>query len=462
MNLISALKIMASSTTQDKATEIERFGLEHIPEDQRHGSPGRVFTLWFAANLTIADYVIGVLCIQFFSLTLYQTIPVLIIGNVLGGLLVGLSAAMGPKLGFPQLFSSRNSFGRKGNYVPGGLNWISTVGWFTVNTILGAEALQVILPSFPFYVAAILLVAVQVLIGIYGHDFIHLFEKWMSVVLGVIWTAVFVLAIPHLGQAVSYVPSGGSATAPLLSNIGIALAASFSYIMSWSPYASDYSRYLPTTSSRKRVTLFALAGGAVASFLIEAVGAIVEASTQSSSVQYFSVLNTFAGSFGVVALIAIILGAIAANALNIYTNSLSALVLDVKTKRWVTVLVGGLVGLALAMLGGANFAQNFENFLLILDYWITPWLAIVLVDFFILKRATPESCKRVKRWDLPTLGIYGLAILISVPFMSPPLPISPIVGAIATRYLGGADFSYYVSFVIAGALYYAYRKKSNS
>ncbi|MGI0078944.1 MAG: purine-cytosine permease family protein [Nitrososphaerales archaeon] len=453
---------MTRSTTQDKATEIERFGIDHIPEDKRHGSPGRIFTIWFAANLTIADYVIGVLCIQIFGLTLYQTVPVLIVGNVLGGLLVGLSAAMGPTLGFPQLFSSRNSFGRKGNYVPGGLNWVSTVGWFTVNTILGAEALQVILPSFSFYLAAVILVAAQVLIGIYGHDFIHLFEKWMSVVLGLIWLGVFIIAIPHLTEAVSYVPPGGSASTPLLSDLGIALAVSFSYIMSWSPYASDYSRYLPFASSKRKITLFALAGGAIASFAIEVVGAIVEASTQSSSTQYFSVLNTFAGSLGMIALIGIILGAIAANALNIYTNSLSALVLDIKTKRWVTVIVGGVVGLALALAGGANFAQNFQNFLLILDYWITPWLAIILVDFFILKRATVESLKQVKGWDFGTLGIYGLAILISVPFMSPALPLGPIVGAIANPYLGGADFSYYISFVIAGVLYYAYRRRSRN
>src|SRR5487761_312134 len=77
---------MSSAAAQDKATEIEQFGIEHIPEDKRHGSPGRIFTIWFAANLTIADYVIGVLCIQSFSLTLYQTIPVLIVGNVLGSL----------------------------------------------------------------------------------------------------------------------------------------------------------------------------------------------------------------------------------------------------------------------------------------------------------------------------------------------------------------------------------------
>ncbi len=453
---------MTSSTAQDKATEIEHFGIDHIPEDRRHGSPGRVFTLWFAANLTIADYVIGVLCIGTFGLTLFQTLPVLVVGNVLGGLLVGLSAAMGPRLGFPQMFSSRSAFGRIGNYVPGGLNWISTVGWFTVNTILGAEALQVILPSINFYAAAVILVAVQLLIAIYGHDFIHLFEKWMTVVLGVIWLAVFILAIPHLSQAASYIPVGGSASAPSLSSVGIVLAISFSYIMSWSPYASDYSRYLPVKSSKRRVTLFALAGGAAASFGIEAIGAIVEAVTKDTTGQYFSVLNSFAGSLGLFAIIAITLGAIAANALNIYTNSLSALVLDVKTKRWVTVVVGGLVGLALAILGGTNFELNFENFLLILDYWITPWLAIVLIDFFVLKRTTPESCKQAKRWDFPTLGIYCLAILVSVPFMSPPVNLAPIVGGIATTYLGGADFSYYISFVVASILYYAYRKKSRS
>src|SRR5579875_2546333 len=137
---------MSNPEKVDKATTIETFGIEHIPGNERHGSPGRVFTLWFAANLTIADYVIGVLCVLVFGLTVLQAIPVLIVGNILGGLVVGLSAAMGPKLGYPQMFSSRSSFGKRGNYVLAALNWISTVGWFTVNTILGTEALQVILP----------------------------------------------------------------------------------------------------------------------------------------------------------------------------------------------------------------------------------------------------------------------------------------------------------------------------
>ena len=142
-------------------------------------------------------------------MTFVQAIPILIVGNVLGGLLVGLSAAMGPKLGFPQMFSSRASFGRKGNYPLGLANWVSTVGWFAVNTILGTLAIQALDSSINYYAAATLLVVVQVLIGIFGHDFIHLFEKVMSIVLGILFLVVFILAIPELGKVTAASGSGG-------------------------------------------------------------------------------------------------------------------------------------------------------------------------------------------------------------------------------------------------------------
>jgi nucleobase:cation symporter-1, NCS1 family len=453
---------------KDRATSVEQFGVEHIPESQRHGSPRRIFTLWFAANLTIADYVVGVLCTSpypnGFGLTVSQSFPILLIGNLLGGLLLGFSGAMGPKLGFPQMFSSRSVFGRKGNYALGGFNWVSTIGWFAVNTILGTEAIRVLAPSANFYAVALILVAIQVLIAIYGHDFIHLFEKWMSIVLGILWAGVLLLSLLHIGKALTYVPAGGPWYGSMLGALGLALSSSFSYIMSWSPYSSDYSRYLPTGSSQARITVLALAGGATASFGVEVIGSLVGSLTGGNS-SYFSALYSFAGEFGIFAIAAVVLGAIAANALNIYTNSLSALVLDVKTKRWVTVVVGGIVGLAIAYLAGANFESFFENFLLTLDYWITPWLAIILVDFFVIKRTSTSSILRARDFDFPALGIYAVSILISVPFMDPPYviasPYNHLVGAL-NGWFGGADFSYFISFGIAAVLYLFYRKMSKS
>jgi nucleobase:cation symporter-1, NCS1 family len=445
----------------DKPATVEKTGIEHIPLEERHGSPGRVFTLWFAANLTVADYVIGVLCVQAFGLTVLQSIPVLLVGNLLGGAVLGLSAAMGPRLGFPQMLSSRSSFGRRGNYLFGGLNWISTAGWFTVNTILGVEALQAVYPQVNFYATATGLVAVQVLVAVYGHDFIHLFEKAMSVVLGLLFAGVFVLTLPRLETAFSFVPSGGSAGMPALGAVGVVLATSFSYLMSWSPYASDYSRYLPADVSGRRVALFALMGGAGASFAIEVIGALVGSLTPGAG--FFTGLYNFAGSFGALAIVAIILGALAANALNIYTNALSALVLDIRAKRWLMVVVGGLVGLALSFVGQANFVLNFQNFLFLLDYWITPWLGIVLVDYFVARRTSVESSANSGPWDWKALLAYCVAVAVSVPFMVPLNPVSgsPLGSPFGTLayVFGGADFSYFVSFGVAIALTLYLRRK---
>ncbi len=441
----------------DRPATVEKAGIEYITPEQRHGSPGRVFTLWFAANLTVADYVIGVLSVQVFGLTVLQSLPVLLVGNILGGLVLGLSAAMGPKLGFPQMMSSRSSFGRRGNYAFGGLNWISTVGWFTVNTILGVEALQAVYPGLNFYAAATALVALQVLVAVYGHDFIHLFEKAMSIALGLLFLGVFALTLPKLGQALAFVPTGGSPSAPALGAVGVVLAVSFSYLMSWSPYASDYSRYLPASVSGRRVAIFALAGGAGASFAIEGIGALVGSLTPGLS--FFRALYGFAGSFGPLAILAIILGAMAANALNIYTNSLSALVLDIRTRRWVTVIAGGAVGLALSVVGQENFVLNFENFLLVLDYWITPWLGIVLVDYFVIRRTSPDSSGSPPMWDWRTLSAYALSVLVSVPLMVPALNLGYPFGALAYLF-GGADFSYFVSFGVACTLTYFLRTRA--
>jgi NCS1 family nucleobase:cation symporter-1 len=43
---------------------IEKIGIEHVPEELRHGKPSQLFTLWLASNLTIADYAVGFLPVR--------------------------------------------------------------------------------------------------------------------------------------------------------------------------------------------------------------------------------------------------------------------------------------------------------------------------------------------------------------------------------------------------------------
>lgn len=422
---------------------IEKYGIQHIGRSLKHGRPFITFTLWLAANLTIADYALGAI---FYGLGFNYILLALLIGNLLGGLLLGLAAAMGPKFGYPQMMISRAYFGKKGNAPFAVANWISTLGWFTVNVILGGYAMQLAL-GVPFYASALLLVIVQALLAVYGHDIIHNFEMVMSVVLGIMFIAVGVIAFFGANVHMAAYQSAASFN-PY--TFALVIAVIFSYLMSWAPYASDYSRYLPEGTSPWRITAYAMAGGAIACIGVELIGALVYVNVGSTSANPINALAQVAGGYALFALTAIILGAIASNALNLYTNSLSAQIVYEKAKRWHAVVLAGVVGFALAVVGSTNFVPFYQNFLLTLDYWITPWIGVMVGAFFFRKiKSGVEAHKGV---IFRAVGAYLIGLAASVPFTNLTSYGLPYTGFVASM-MGGADVSYFVSFLVALACY---------
>jgi len=427
---------------------LEKLGIEHVGDEKRHGIPFNTFTLWFGANLTIADFALGSL---FFGLPFSSIIIAIIVGNIFGGLLLGLNASMGPTFGYPQMMISRAVMGRTGN-VPFALaNWISTVGWFTVNIILGGYALQLAF-GLPFYLAAGVMVVVDVVLATYGHDIIHTFEKVMSVVLGIMFGAMTVLAYFKMGANFSAYQATASFN---LYFWALVVAVVFSYLMSWSPYASDYSRYLPRTSSKWKILAYTMAGGAIASAWAELAGFFVYVGANNTHLNAIAALASVSGGYQVFTLLAIVLGAVAADALNLYTNSLSALVLYNKAGRVQTVFLAGIVGFVLALIGSSNFGGFYQSFLLTLDYWITPWIGVMVGAFFVKK--VMSGVESAPAFLKAGLGAYVLGLAVSLPFMNLtsycfPSGCLTYVGPIANL-IGGADVSYFVAAIAAFAAY---------
>src|SRR6202022_1327807 len=255
----------------DRVAVPEPYSIEHIPFAERHGHSRQLLWLWLSATLTIADFALGFLPVTL-GLPVAATLLALALGNILGGLVLAWSAAMGRAAGYPQMFIGRRGFGRVGGYIPAALNWLSTAGWFTVNTILGSFAIQLLIPGLPFLVAAAILVVVQTLLVIYGHNLIQEFERYLVLILGVLFTIATIIALTHASTIAAWHPKPVAGTLALFA---IVLAISFSYIMSWSPYASDYSRYLPEITSRSYIAIYVFIGAVVASFLTEVVGVLV-------------------------------------------------------------------------------------------------------------------------------------------------------------------------------------------
>lgn len=445
------MKSPAVAVYGNRVLQVEPFSVEVVPVAERHGNAVGQFTLWLGSNLTIADYALGFIPVSL-GMSWTSALLAIVIGNLLGALVLGLCAAMGPSYGLPQLMISRGTFGRVGGYLPGILNFVSTIGWFTVNNILGSFGLSALIPGIPFWLASVLLVLVQGIIAIFGHNFIHTYERIMSVVLGIVFAIVTVISLSHTTVLSAYHATTHSTGLSIMVMIG----ATFSYLGSWGPYASDYSRYLTKEASKARVGWMAAVGSFIASAWLEIVGMLVAVLAVGHSSNSIQALHDTMGGFGWIATIAIILGGTAADAINLYSNALSARALDVRIPRWLLVVVASLIGLVLSLLGHGKFESNFENFLLLIGYWITPWMGVMFADFYIKHRghAVPISDASV-RWSGLISFLVGL--LVSIPFMDNTLFEGPI-----SKAWNGLDLTFYIGFTISFCLYLLLKRTSSS
>jgi NCS1 family nucleobase:cation symporter-1 len=159
-------------------------------------------------------------------------------------------------------------------------------------------------------------------------------------------------------------------------------------------------------------------------------------------------------------LLAIFLGAICANVLNIYSGSLSFMALGIKlptrAARALVAVVLGLIGYAVA----AHYLKDsstYENFLLIIAYWIGPWLAVVFVDRLMRRRATDRVAvaqdARYQNWAGPIAMAVGGGISIWLFANQYPKYIGPI----PTDHPAFGDITFEVGFVLTAVLYVVLR-----
>ena len=438
---------------------IEAHGFEPIPETARYGSVNRVFTVWFTPNLVPAAFFIGTLVtLDFLKLGFVTSLLAIVVGNLVGAYFVGLLSTMGPKLGLAQIPAARLPFG-KSIVVPGILNWLSTIGWDAINNVFGAIALTILIPALPFWAALLIIVAVQGLLGIVGYEAIHTFEKWMAIVLAIMFA---VLTVSIFGQADTSLVDGFSGADQIGAFIAyVAIVASF--VLAWSLYASDYSRYLPVNTDSRKVFWYTLGGMAIASGWLEILGLLVatKATGGESSDTIYAVLGGGGSIIAALAMIAIFIGTIAVNAMNDYTGSLSLLAAGVRVKRVYSAAAVAVLGFlfTLYLQTSGEFSLNFFNFLLFISYWISPFVGVVLADWWLRGRqADARSIVDFGRLPSGSVALVALVVgfAVGIPFQNSSLGYEwgfPFNYVTAT-YLHGADLAYYVGGAVAFLIYW--------
>src|ERR1700682_5881467 len=88
---------------------VETHGIAPIAEDQRYGTPGRLFTVWFGPQGTSTGVFTATLAIVL-GLGFWLGLLAMVIGTVLGSLVVGSLSTWGPRTGTGQMPNSRMAF----------------------------------------------------------------------------------------------------------------------------------------------------------------------------------------------------------------------------------------------------------------------------------------------------------------------------------------------------------------
>jgi len=449
-----------------KVTAVEPGGIEYIPDRERHGNPIQLFWTWMSPNMEFATVFVGVLPIAVFGGGFWPTVFGVILGSLLGSITHGIVSSMGPRFGVPQMVEGRAAFGFFGNFLPAGLSWLTaSFGWFIVNSVSGTFALVTLTSVLSnhnavldFRVAFVIVVVAQVIVAFIGHNMIHSFERiifpYLTIVFGL--ATVIILAQSHPGvgfNASAPVPFGGPSGAFIL-----AVFISFGYAIGWNPFASDYSRYLPRNSSPLRVGLAAGLGVFVSCAVLEVAGAAAATISKLGANPTEQFTNPLPTWLQILVLLGITIGAVAANVLNIYSGSMAFLTLGIKLplekRRAISALVFGAIGLVIGLALQANVGPGtkYENFLLLITYWITPWLAVIITDFFLHRGQYPEPRFYAPDWANWKGFVAMLAgILATIPFWDQGDPIP--LGWVPKNYPQLGDLSFFAGAIVATVVY---------
>jgi nucleobase:cation symporter-1, NCS1 family len=456
---------------RENQISIEQRGLAPVPESERYGRTFRIFTMWLSPQFTPSALFIGVIAASL-GLGFWQGLPAIVIGNIIGGLVVAYLCTWGPRTGMGQMPLSRAAFG-KSNMLPGVVNWAATIGWVAFNNVFGATALKLLL-HVPYWLGLLLIFVGEAVISVLGHEAIHVFEKWMSWVLGIVFIVITIRVITS-GGTVSLHATAHGADAVGLFFLMLVIAGSDGY--AWAPYAADYSRYFPARTSKRRIfwyTFAGVAGGLTWMMLLglSVAQRVVSAGTLGTA---RAIRDLVGGGFlGVIAMIAIYLATVAADIVNDYTGSLSLQAAGITLRRPVIAAINGVAAFAFSawfLYGKGALYDKVENLLLFFTYWISAWLGVVIVDWIRRKGRVNAAELRnfaALRWSAAALIAFVVGFACSIPFSNSTAGydfvtshpgFKDFVGYFSFGPLHQADLGFVVAFVVSAALYAVLQRK---
>jgi nucleobase:cation symporter-1, NCS1 family len=449
----------ATRTDADAFGEVETHGIEAIPAAGRHGAPRELGFLWAGAFVNYASLFTASLLTTYYGLGVWDGLLATALGTISAAAILGLLSNTGPRTGLPQIVYTRRVFGLRGSYLGATLTLFLAIGWFAVDCVIAALAGAELFGGgnkLITFALVIVIAAVSVVVAIFGHQTIKVLEAYGAITFAALLAILFLFLAPQFHWSQGPSASGGDYPGAFV----LGFMTCFALVASWYPFASDYSRYLPASSSTRSVSLWPAAGVTVPMLLLGLFGLLLPTIDAQLAADQgpLAVISAHAPAWVAVPFfVFVVVGMIWANYLDVYTAGLVSLAMGIPLRRWQAALGCGLLGTALAAYAVlvSDFHLAYEDFLILTYLWAPAWAAVVLLSFFVFEG---------KPRPVLALAAWGAGTFVSLAFVNYANLFSNL-GAAQTFFnagliesLHGADLSGLVSAAVAAGVYWGARR----
>ena len=370
-------------------TDTPSWGIEPVPDRLRVLGAFDGFLLWANLSVSLLVIVAGAFLVlpasEFgLALSLPEALAAIVAAAVVGNILLGLGGLIGADARVPTMVLFRAPLGRRGSYLPTGLNVLQCLGWSVFELIIiatGASALSSQLFGFggvAFW--KILFGCVATVLAFLGpvgfvRKYVRKFAVWV-VIASLLYLSWWSLHGQHPVRL--WHRDGAHAFWP---GFDLVLAS----IISWTPLVADYTRF---SRSRRAGFIGAGVGYFVPTIPLFALGAVIAMSRQISEAPALLTAIAAGGAASVLALLALTADESDEAFANVYSGAVSLQNLLPRVPQ--RLLVGAVA--AISTVGALLIdLRNYQPFLYLLGSFFVPLFAVLLADWLLSGRRYDRS-----------------------------------------------------------------------
>lgn len=349
--------------------------------------------LWCGAAISIAEILTGGLLAD---IGFKQGLLAIVLGHIIGTTIFIFAGIIGTRENVPAITSTRISFGLYGSYLFSILNVIQLIGWTAVMVKSAADSLNMItknmwnISNVPLWSIIIaILIILWIMSGTVGFKKINTIAVillfFLTIILGWVTFRSGKLEIKIVKNTMPF---------------GNALELVIAMPLSWLPMVADYTRFAKSEKQGACGSFLGYFIGSCWMFIIGLGAAIVSKNYDPSAMM-------LKANLGLGAVFIVVLSTVTTTFMDAYSAGVTFLNVFPKFNEKIVAVVMTVIGTLLSMILNMN---NYSDFLYAIGSVFAPLFAILLTDYFIVKKHKKIDNKLNLNIGAAIIWILGVAL----------------------------------------------------